>query len=74
MKSENLKSSQRSEALWAVAEAIEGATRAIRRARNKLNPEDCPPGSQLRQMIIVEFLNDCIQSIGEDVEGESSGG
>lgn len=60
--------------VWAVANAIEEAVKVIRKARGKLNPEDCLRGSELHALVVEEFINDCIQSIGEDVEGEDPDG
>lgn len=59
--------------VWAVVRAIEGAVKAIRKARGRLNPEDCVPGSELHALVTEEFINDCVQSIGEDADDEDPG-
>ena len=56
--------------VWTVAYAIEETVRVVRRARGKLNPEQCPPGSELHANVTEEFIRDCIQSVGEDVSDE----
>jgi hypothetical protein len=56
--------------MWAVAQAVEGSVRAIRRARGKLNPEDCTPGTVEYEAVTMEFLDDCIRSLGGDPDAE----
>jgi len=52
--------------MWNVAQAIEGTVRAIRKARGKLNPEDCTLGTLEYEAVTMEFIDDCIRSLGGD--------
>jgi hypothetical protein len=56
--------------MWNVAQAIEGSVRAIRKARGKLNPEDCVPGSIEYEAVTMDFIDDCIRSLGGDPDAE----
>ncbi|CAG9247476.1 hypothetical protein [Paraburkholderia caribensis] len=55
--------------MWRVAQAVEGGVRTIRKARGKLNPEDCTPGTLEYEVVTMEFLDDCIRSLGGDPDG-----
>jgi hypothetical protein len=56
--------------MWNVAQAIEGAVRAIRKARGKLNPDDCTPGTIEYEAVTMEFIDDCIRSLGGDPDAD----
>lgn len=58
--------------MWDAAQAIENSVRAIRKARGKKNPEDCVPGSAEHEVILDEFLNNMLTSLG-DHEDETDG-
>ena len=62
--------------LWRVAQAVEGSVRTIRKARGKLNPEDCTPGTLEYEVVTMEFLDDCIRALGgdPDADGEQDEG
>jgi len=34
-----------------------------------LNPEDCTPGTPEYEVVTMEFLDDCIRSLGGDPDG-----
>ena len=59
--------------MWNVAQAIEGTVRAIRKARGKLNPDDCTPGTLEYEAVTMEFIDDCIRSLGGDPDAEDDG-
>ena len=59
--------------MWNVAQAIEGCVRAIRKARGKLNPEDCTPGTIEYEAVTMDFIDDCIRSLGGDPDAEDDG-
>lgn len=64
----------RDDPMWNVARAIEGAVRAIRKARGSKNPEDCIPGTPEHEQIREEFIEDVLASLGtEDDEADSFG-
>ncbi|OUL92603.1 hypothetical protein [Paraburkholderia hospita] len=56
--------------MWRVAQAVEGSVRTIRKARGKLNPEDCTPGTLEYEVVTMEFLDDCIRSLGGDPDAD----
>ncbi|SIT51128.1 conserved hypothetical protein [Paraburkholderia piptadeniae] len=59
-----------SDPMWEAAQAIKGCVRAIRKACGKLNPEDCEPGTIEYEAVTMEFLDDCIRSLGGDPDAE----
>ncbi|WP_244207943.1 hypothetical protein [Paraburkholderia hospita] len=56
--------------MWRVAQAVEGSVRTIRKARGKSNPEDCTPGTLEYEVVTMEFLDDCIRSLGGDPDAD----
>ena len=60
--------------MWHVAQAVEGSVRAIRKACGKLNPEDCTPGTLEYEVVTMEFLDDCIRSLGGDPDADDEEG
>lgn len=56
--------------LWNVAQAVEATVRAIRKACGKLNPEDCTPRTFEYEAVTLEFIDDCIRSLGGDPDAE----
>lgn len=57
--------------IWEVATAIENSVRAIRKARGRMNPEDCIRGTQDYQTVIHEFLLDVFAAM--PCEGDEGG-
>jgi hypothetical protein len=59
-----------SDPMRAVAQLVEGSVRVIRKARGKLNAEDCEPGTIEYEAVSMVFLDDCIRALGGDPDAE----
>jgi hypothetical protein len=73
MKANDFENLASDDPLWNVAQAVETAVRAIRKASGKLNPEDCTLGTFEYEAVTLEFIDDCIRSLGGDPDDEDDG-
>lgn len=55
--------------IWEEARSFENSVRAIRKAKGKMNPEDCERGTPEFERIEEEFLTDLLRFLPEDSSG-----